>query len=58
LSPANHIATIIVGARVAPGRYGERIDHYRVLRTLEDAYGLPHAGGSATAEPITSIWTS
>ncbi len=57
-SAGNQIPTIIVGARVRPGRYAERIDHYRMLRTIEDAFGLPHAGASATAAPITDIWAS
>jgi hypothetical protein len=49
---ANRIATILVGARVKPGRYDQRIDHYSVLRTIEDMYGLPYAGESAGAAPI------
>jgi hypothetical protein len=42
---------------VKPGRYDERITHHGVLRTLEDMYGLDHAGAAATATPITDIWT-
>ena len=52
----NQIATIFVGSMVKPGRYGERIDHYSVLRTLEAMYGLPYAGHSAAAETITDVW--
>lgn len=52
----NAIPTIFVGARVRPGRYGERIDHYRVLRTIEDMYGLRPLGGSANVGPITDCW--
>jgi len=48
---------VIVGPSVKPGVYSETINHYDVLRTLEDAYGLPYAGESATATPITDIWT-
>ena len=36
----NSIPTMFVGPMVRAGRYTERIDHYRVLRTLEDLYGL------------------
>lgn len=39
----NRIPTIFYGDHVRPGRYHERIDHYRVLRTIEDIYGLAHA---------------
>jgi phosphatidylinositol-3-phosphatase len=55
-SAANRIPTIFVGQRVKPGRYAEHVNHYNVLRTLEDAYGLPHAGASATATPVTDVW--
>ena len=57
-SSDNRIATIFVGARVSAGNYGERIDHYSVLRTIEDMYGLGHAGNSANATPITDIWST
>jgi phosphatidylinositol-3-phosphatase len=30
--------------------------HYGLLRTIEDAWGLPHLGRSARAAPITGIW--
>jgi chitodextrinase len=53
----NQIATIFVGPMVAAGDYGERINHYNVLRTVEDMYGLAYAGASATANPITDCWT-
>ncbi len=52
----NHIPTIFVGGRVRPGVYTERIDHYRVLRTIEALYGLPPLGHSAQRRPITDIW--
>ncbi len=54
---ANRIPTIILGAGVAPGAYPEHIDHYSILRTIQDAYGLPAIGASATATPILDIWT-
>jgi phosphatidylinositol-3-phosphatase len=43
---------------VQPGRYGQRITHYNVLRTIEELYGLSHSGASAAATPITHIWKS
>jgi acid phosphatase len=54
----NQIPTIFVGAMVQPGRYGERIDHFSVLRTLEDMYGLAYVGASASAAPIADIWAA
>jgi hypothetical protein len=55
-SANNQIPTIITGAGVTAGNYSETINHYNVLRTIEDAYGLPRAGASASATPITDIF--
>jgi phosphatidylinositol-3-phosphatase len=52
----NQVPTIFVGPMVKAGHYSETINHYNVLRTLEDAYGLPYANNSATATPITDCW--
>jgi acid phosphatase len=57
-SPGNHITTIFAGPMVQPGQYGEPVNHFNVLRTLEDMYRLPDAGASAGAAPITDIWTA
>jgi phosphatidylinositol-3-phosphatase len=52
----NRIATLFVGAMVKQGNYPQRIDHYSVLRTVEDMFALTHAGNSAGATPITDCW--
>lgn len=52
----NQIPTIFVGPMVKPGNYSETINHFNVLRTLEDMYGLSYVGKSSTATPITDIW--
>ncbi len=54
---ANHIPTLFLGQMVKPGSYDVPVTHYDVLRTIEDFYGLPHAGGSASASPIAAIWS-
>ena len=54
----NQIATIFVGPMVQAGDNPTRIDHYSLLRTLEDMYGVPPTGKAANAEPITAIWKS
>lgn len=54
--PQNTIPTIFVGPMVRRGRYAESIDHYRVLRTIEDMYGLPHAGRSDLVAPVSDCW--
>jgi phosphatidylinositol-3-phosphatase len=52
----NHIPTLFVGPMVKPGNYFQNINHFNLLRTLEDIYHLPYAGGAATVTPITDIW--
>ena len=52
----NHIATIVVGESVVPGRYPRRINHYTILRTLQAMYDLPLLGESVRERPITEIW--
>jgi len=54
----NHIATIFYGPMVKGGNYSDSINHYCVLRTIEDMYSLPYAANSATAKTITSVWKS
>jgi hypothetical protein len=52
----NRIYTALIGARVKPGDYDQVINHYSVLRTLEDMYDLPALGNAATADPVRGIW--
>lgn len=55
-SQSNQIATIFAGQDVRPGSYATPITHYSVLRTIEQAYGLPPTGQAAQTPPITQIW--
>jgi hypothetical protein len=57
-SASNQIFTLFVGPMVAAGQYSNRINHFNVLRTIEDMYGLTHAGAAASATPITVGWTT
>ena len=50
------IPTVFFGPMVQAGEYSETINHYNVLRTLEEMYGLPHANNTTTATAITDIW--
>jgi hypothetical protein len=52
------IFTVIVGAKIRPGVYGERLNHYRLLFTIEEAYGLPPLGRAKGVRPLSKIWTS
>jgi hypothetical protein len=54
----NHIVTLIRGEGIVPGSYSQPVDHVDVLRTLEDLYGVGHAGSSSSATPITGIFAS
>jgi phosphatidylinositol-3-phosphatase len=53
----NQIPTIIVGQPVKPGHYAEKINHYNVLATLEQIYGLSPVGNSVGATGISDIWS-
>lgn len=51
------IAGLALGPAVLPHTsYRGALDHYGVLRTIEDAWSLPLLGNSRTAHPITGIW--
>jgi hypothetical protein len=43
---------------VRPGVYAERLYHYKLLRTIEEAYGLPPLGHAKGVRPLSTIWTS
>src|SRR6516225_5320135 len=55
---SNQIPTIFFGPMVKTGQFGEIIDHFNVLRTLEDLYSLGHAGQAANVSPITDVWNT
>jgi len=40
----------------AGSRHSGRTSHYGLLRTIEDAWGLPRLGHSRQAKPITGVW--
>ena len=51
------VALIVAGTAVKPhSRYTAPMTHYGLLRTLEDALGLPALGAAARAHPLTGIW--
>ncbi|TPI99760.1 acid phosphatase [Mesorhizobium sp. B2-8-1] len=53
----NRIFTVLYGARIKPGRYAERIDHYTILRTIEDIEGTVPLGATVVRKAITSAWS-
>jgi hypothetical protein len=51
------VAALALGSAVKPHSRAVRAStHYGMLRTIEDAWGLPPLGRSAQARPITGIW--
>ena len=52
----NQIPLLFAGAYLIQGSYGEPANHYDVLRTIEDMYGLTALGNAAVAIPITDVW--
>lgn len=52
----NRVATLLVGPMVKRGSSAQRINHYNVLRTVEEMLGLPYLGNSADAQPIRGVW--
>ena len=54
----NQIPTIIVGQDVAAGSYSELVNHYNILATIEQMYGLAAVGSSSGASVISDIWSS
>ena len=52
-----HVYAVAAGTAVrAHSVYRRPTNHYGLLRTIEDALGLPRLGRSASAQPITGIW--
>jgi hypothetical protein len=44
-----HVVTIATGPAARPGRYAQPLDHYSLLRAIEDGLGLPRLGRAAAA---------
>jgi phosphatidylinositol-3-phosphatase len=52
-----NVPAFVVGTVVRPhSTYRSETSHYGLLRTIEDAWGLPRLGRSAGTAPITGIW--
>jgi len=55
-----HIATVLVGPDVRPGTRSARpADHYSLLRTIEQAFGLPllRRAGCSCSPPLDALFT-
>jgi len=54
----NNVATIFYGPMVQGGTYTRKITFCNILRTLEDMYGLGHAGCAADSSVINWCWNT
>lgn len=53
-----HVVTIVLSPWVLTGvSDGTPYTHYSLLRTIEDAWGLPYLGAATQATAITGIWS-
>lgn len=52
----NNIPTMFIGSMVHGGTYSNHINHFNILRTIEDMYALPRCDSSALYQPITNCW--
>jgi acid phosphatase len=53
----NHIYTVLLGDMVKAGEYEGSYNHYNLLRTIEENFGLSTlADGDSRAKPISVIW--
>lgn len=55
-SDFNHIPTLFSGEMVAPVMSTDSINHYHILRTIEDMYSLPHCANSDSVQPVLNCW--
>jgi phosphatidylinositol-3-phosphatase len=53
-APGNQIPTILAG-NVNPGQYSQTINHYNVLRTISDIFGVTPLGNAASADDIEGV---
>jgi acid phosphatase len=57
LGGGGSVALVVAGTSVKRrSRYTRPTTHYGLLRTLEDALGLPSIGASSRAQPLRGIW--
>jgi hypothetical protein len=52
----NQIFTLFIGQMVQGGSYSNAINHYSVLRTIQQMYGTTYCDSANYATPITNVW--
>lgn len=51
----NLVPLIVITKETAARRVESRYDHYSLLATIQDLYGLPRLGAAARAQPLTQL---
>jgi hypothetical protein len=51
-----HVPFAVIGDLVHNAQYADFENHYNLLRTIEDGFGLGHVGAATTSSPITQVW--
>lgn len=52
----NKIPIVFVGPMVKKGQYNKNFNHFNLLHTIEDIYGLKHVGTNKSVKTIKNIW--
>ncbi len=52
----NHIATLLVGPTVEPGKYAQAVTHYSVLHTIETIEGIACSANACSAPVLRDVW--
>jgi phosphatidylinositol-3-phosphatase len=55
-SQNNKVPLFITGPMIRNEVFSNKVNHFNLLRTIEDIYGLSHAGQSQKVDPIQNIW--
>jgi acid phosphatase len=55
-SAKNHVTTVFLGSMIKTGISSQTINHYNILRTIEEMYGLDYLGESAKVDAITGVY--
>jgi hypothetical protein len=52
----NQIATLLTGPMITPGKYNQNINHYSVLRTIEDIGNVACTANACKAAALKGMW--
>jgi phosphatidylinositol-3-phosphatase len=52
----HHPLALVTGPLASPGVHAQELNHYSLLRTLEEGFGLSLVGRAGKAAPFPSIW--